>query len=64
MKYRFNNHNKALKSYDGQEVTYLGKVFMHDVPGISADDQLHKIRFADGQEGVVFGDELINPAEV
>lgn len=64
MKYRFNNADRTLEQYDGQEVAYLGLGLGQPVPGITTGDQLHKVRFEDGREAIVFADELINPAGV
>lgn len=61
MKYNFNNADRSLSQYDGQEATYLGPALGQSVPGISRGDQLHKVRFEDGREATVFADELINP---
>jgi hypothetical protein len=62
MKYHFNNFDLTLREHDGEEVEYIGRYpSKFAVPGISNEDQLHKIRFQDGREAIVFADELINP---
>lgn len=63
MKYSFNNHDLTLREYDGEEVEYVCREPSgFAVPGISNEDQLHRIRFQDGKEAVVFADELVNPS--
>lgn len=67
MRYTFNNANRNLQKYDGQEVTYLGKALGGlDVPEIDpkagSGDEWHRIRFQDGVGAIVHSDELINPA--
>lgn len=51
MKYNFNNTDRDLLKYDGQQVAYLSRV----------DEKTHRVRFEDGHEAIVNADEIINP---